>query len=241
MNQSQYNNIIFKIAASDAISNFKLAQAHSLMQISRGELKFDNGAKEALLLEYECYSDRLLKTEKSYIVRNAKNFTAAIKKLTLKYIVDEMNHVQKIIDINPETFSRELADFIRLIHGYSLDIFDKWLEKQIGASIANTFSAFSAILTQHLQHLLISLHEFNNNIVTKEVTPFLSIADFSLININETTKFSMLYKRASFFKNLGIITPFILKNYSCDRFIFDAAQDYLSKFDIKLLPESEYL
>jgi hypothetical protein len=99
------------------------------------------------------------------------------------------------------------------------------------------FVELVSIMGEYLQHFLICMHEFNNNIIVKKTEPFLSIADFcTSMEYAEKCDFPCV-KRAVFFVENGTSSTFILKNYS-SKDVFAQLSEVLAEKNISIIPEN---
>ena len=176
----QRNNIIFRIASADAISKFKEAQAHSFLQLSRKELNFDDAAKEVVLLEYDRFSQLIFKIERICLSASEGTIKNDLIDSILGSFLDELHVIENVLESHPDVFSTSVIDFTKMIHTYSSDMLRRGIHSLMNCSIEHAYSKFVIVISDYLQHLLISMHEFDSNYVKKIKPPFISIADFCI-------------------------------------------------------------
>lgn len=232
----QRNNIIFRIASADAIGKFKQTQAHSFVQLARKELAFYESAKEVVLLEYDRFSQWIFRVEKICLTCGEGYISEPIRQSIIASFNEELRIVESVMETHTEVFSKDVFDFTKLVHTYSAKMVCGRLEKAAEQSADLAYPDMVDHVSTYLQHLLICLHEFNNNIIKKSQQPFVCIADFCLHQNTQQEQCEPALKRAKFFMEHGIENGFVLKNYS----EMDAFRDfysYLADFGIKILPE----
>jgi hypothetical protein len=239
MNKYQRNNIIFRIASADAIGAFKKAQAHSFVQLSRKEINFDESAKEVILLEYDRYSQWIMKVEK-YFLTNSNHHTASVPESLLCTLVDSFNDelklIEDVISKHVDVFSNDVFEFVKMVHTCIKTVMQDKFSTLVSLDICSAVILIIESVSDYLQHLLVSLHEFNNNLITKDQPIFICVTDFSIGSTLEKNDFNECKQSAWFFKNHGLGQSFVFKNYS-SLDVFDTARTYLSKFNINLIPE----
>ena len=231
----QRNNILFRIASSDAIDKFKTGQAHAFVQIARKEIDFDDAARETVLLEYDRLSQWIFRIERICQAAPEGKMAPLLYTSIMESLREELRIVEGIMESHTEIFSPEVAQFVRLIHGYSMGVIYERGHDTLNSHIETSFSKMVQIVAEYLQHLLISLHEFNNNIIRKK-KPFLCAIDFCLSSYENQHRFNSMKQRAQYFTNNGCDKTFVFKNYTTED-IFHELQALLSKDDISLVPE----
>jgi hypothetical protein len=207
------NNILFRIASADAISKFKAAQAHSLIQISRREFEFDNDAREVLLLSYDRMSTWVLRIERAFIAQDGAPITDDFKARIIDDLHELLTSIEDEFKNHAEVFSEAIAAYIKVIHCYSFPVLQAALMASLRDNINVSFQNTLEILTKYLQHLLISLHEFNNNAVLKR-PPFICASEFSATAKDHELRLTPLQRRAEFFRDKYNVKTFIIKNYT---------------------------
>jgi hypothetical protein len=240
MAEYQKNNIIFRIASSDAISKFKSKQADALLQLTRKDLHFLGAPKESVLLEYDMLSHWIYKVERICLVAGHGQATKQMKDALVNSFKDECRSMQGIMESHMDTFDATIIKFTKIIHGYSIGMFVQLCEVQL-ATANNTvaFISICSFISDYLEHFLVSMHELTGNLKSKLKTatrlPALSGTDFcAALEIDTSAEPSLL--RAKFFRDLGCGSMYEFKNYS-SKDLFDFTQDHLAKQDINLFPE----
>ncbi len=231
------NNLVFRIASADAISKFKNAQAQSFLQVSRKELKFDESAKEAVLLEFDRFSHLIFRVERVLASMEPTSISSSLIKVINHMFAEEFGTIESVIASNPAIFRNNIPHYVSMIHGYTLSPYENVLSQSLSNTTPKGFEKFVQDVNNYLQHFMVCMHEFNNNIIVKSEKAFLCITDFC-INISETKLIEEIsLKRAHFFISNGCSKTFILKNYSQKEDIFDTLVSSFSKHDIILLKE----
>jgi hypothetical protein len=233
----QRNNIIFRIASSDAIAKFKSIQAHTLIQVARPDLHFDECTREAVLLEYDRLTQWVLRVERLLLRNHDHYLNEGGVKALIHNLSDELHGTEDIIDEHPEVFSIGVSQYVKLIHGYS---FKQLNEEITGAFRETTERAFSSMcdtLARYAQSFLSSLHEFNNNLIVKQDPPFISICEGDPIQ----EEVSAARQRCAFFLNQGTEREFVLKSYTTDATLIDEVTTALveSGVSVSLDPQQE--
>ena len=232
----QRNNIAFRISSADAISKFKSAQMHAFFQLVRKDIGFNDSAKEAVLLEFDRFSDWIFKAERICVGMNGK-FSEQVLKSFHVSIVDEQVVIESVMQRYSTVFSDTVVRFAKLIHSYSNTILMDRISELNNMDIDAGYVKLVSIIGDYLQHFLVCMHEFNNNMITKKSEAFLSIADFC-ISIKPDNMFDFpCTKRAEFFMENGVGNTYILKNYS-NSDLFQQLKNALSEKDIIIIPEN---
>lgn len=206
------NNINFRIASACAISDFKAAQAHAFLQVCRKEFDFGLSSREVVLLSYDRMSKWLMNLEKDFVMEEGLDLPTITQKATLLSMMSEFESIEQICLDNPYVFTTDILQFLKIIHSYSQPIIFEELGKAMKNNPSRAFVACANLLSEYLQHVLISMHEFNNNVVLKR-DPFICISPFCLPKTS--SKFIALQTRAAYFKSvLHKDCDFLLKNYT---------------------------
>lgn len=222
----QQNNIEFRIASAGAIGKFKTTQAHSFIQVSRREFEFDISSREVVLLSFERFSSWLVKLEKLFLREEEKRKPSkALQDLVLTTFTDELRQIEGTCLENPMVFSNGVVEFLKIIHTYAPVLMKSGLDMAFAENPSRAFAALTDCLSDYLQHVLISMHEFNNNLVLLK-EPFICVAPFCLMQrkTKKNCDLISLRTRAAFFRKKiqGDEVLFILKNY-CEEDMFDEA------------------
>jgi hypothetical protein len=240
MAEYQKNNIIFRIASSDAISKFKAKQAAALLQLTRKDLNFVGAPKESVLLEYDMMSHWLYKVERICLVSGHGATTDKLKNALVQSFMDECRSMQVVMESHVEVFDPTIIKFTNVIHAYTVKMFQSFCETSLkNTNSTNTFVLISNFVSDYLEHFLVSMHELTGNLLSKRFNtdkrPVLSSTDFCLeAEITQLIEPSVL--RATFFKDLGCGSFYEFKNYS-SKDIFSIIQSHLMNADINLFPE----
>lgn len=236
----QRNNILFRIASSDAISKFKSTQAHAFLQLSRSDIAFDVSAKEVVLLEYDRISQWLYRIERILLSSETHQIAKSLKQAIIESFREEMLTTENVIESHRDVFTKEVMEFTRLIHAYAFGSLTEKIEASMDSNtIERAFIDLAALMTDYLQHLLVCMHEYNNNMITQRCTPFLSFSD-SCVKIEPVDKMLVpLVKRANYFKTKMLAKTFTFKDYSSQVFPFDEAHKALAPLGINLVKEQQ--
>lgn len=214
----QENNIEFRIASADAISKFKATQAHSFLQVCRKEFEFDISAREVVLLSYDRFSTWVMKMEKIFLREERRKPSKALHDLVMTTFTEELRQIESVCIENPSIFSQGVVDFLKVIHSYAPVLMKTGIDSAMDGTPARAFSQIAGFVSDYLQHVLISMHEFNNNLVLGK-EPFVCIAPFCLMQrkMNKKCELISLRTRAAFFrKKIDSDAVFTLKNYTED-------------------------
>lgn len=231
----QQNNIIFRIASSDAQSKFKAAQAHSFIQVSRREFEFDDSAREVLLLSYERMSAWILRVERAFLALEHRKVDDAFRDHITNDLDALFKAIEEVMSDHTDVFDSDLAQYVKMVHGYSLPILKNTLARKLTADVCKAYHNMLSVLTMYLQHLLLALHEYNNNVILKRPA-FICIAEFSLLTDDDALKFSSLISRACYFSDKFGISSFVTKNYT-DTEIEDEVVNMLNDLSLKVARE----
>jgi hypothetical protein len=227
--------MIFRIAAADAVSNFKKMQAQSLIQSFRRDINFDESAKEVVLLEYDSIYQWLNQIEIVFLAAKGK-----MTKSMNDIIHDSYNHaliaINVVLDSYPDIFSKSVSEYVKMIHAYCTPAILKQIASCVDLTIDKAYGHIVQTFIDYLQHILLALHEINNNLRT-ENPPFISVSKFVQRNYPEN-RFGPLLKRAEYFKSIGCGETFVLKSYVPFE-VYDDAVEHFKKYStgITLLKE----
>lgn len=235
MPKYQGNNIIFRIASSDAISKFKSVQAHSFLQLTRKELDFNASSREIVLLEYERLSSWIFKMEKVFQTVSDKSVPPLLKKTIVDAFKEEVYMIEHVAAAYPDTFDETVVRFTRLIHKYSFGIILDRMDNAMLQKVDRAFTEVVEIISNYLQHLLVCFHEYNNNIIRKQ-SPFICVADFCMTDLIGDRRFGPINKRLKFFEDQLGNDSFIVKNYSSYPNIFPEVKQSVA-LNVHLVPE----
>lgn len=210
----QRNNIIFRIASSDAISKFKSVQAHAFIQLARSDIGFDVAAREVVLLEYDRLSQWLYRMERILLSVGEGEMHHTLRHAILESFREEMLVIEGVTETHSEVFDTRVSKFAKLIHSYAFSLITEEMSKKMEKTIDKAFGELTDLVSEYLQHLLISMHEYNNNLVTQKDEPFLSYSFYCQKQKNTPYHFTPIIKRAEFFKMHEAGDTFVLKNYA---------------------------
>ena len=185
----QRNNIVFRIASANAISKFKATQAHSFLQLARKELNFNDAAREVVLLEYDRFSHWIFRLERICQSAGEVMMAQGLRDATVDSFDDELRVVENVLHAHPGVFSTEVIRFTKMIHSYALSMINEKFTIDEDTHIDETFAMMVQEVSNYLQHLLIVMHEFDNNIIKRNVPPFISADDFCIEQSKDTERF----------------------------------------------------
>ena len=236
MVQYHKNNLIFRIASSSAISQFKATQAETFIQLARKELNFHEAAKEIVLLEFDRFSHWILSIERIFIAAENKRLSNDLRKDILQSFKDALEETEKIVDDNLDIFTEQVSEYSKLIHEYALPAMLAEFNVALKSSPSKAYEQVVSHISSYLQHLLACMHEFNNNAITKKCQEFLSCSDFCYTLNSHGWGLTPLLSRAHYFTKLNGKNIFILKNYG-NVDIVEQVQQYMADHDIIIVPE----
>lgn len=206
----QKNNILFRIASAASLSKFKSTQSHTLLQLVRKELKFDLAARETVLVEYDHFSQWVGRLEKKFLRYGEGRITLGMLSETIESAREQLSNIQEVMQTNSEVFSGDVIEYAKLIHSYSMPILKKKILSCNGLNVTDSFTNIVDIFILYLQHILIAMHEFNNNMCGSPEVAFVGISDFC-VDQEAGDVASMM--RINFFINAGVAPKFTVKNY----------------------------
>ena len=128
MSVYQRNNIAFRISSADAISKFKAVQMHSFFQLVRKDLGFNDAAKEAVLLEFDRFSDWMFKTERACISMNGKFNDQTVASFYSSFIA-EQSLIESVMERYGDVFSARVIRFTKIIHRYTAKMMAEKIKK----------------------------------------------------------------------------------------------------------------
>jgi hypothetical protein len=238
----QPNNILFRITSAAAISKFKSIQAHSLGQLNRKELDFDTSAREVVLITYDRFSQWIYRVERICLTATSNKYdTPTLIRALIASFIDEQRITQTVIESHGDIFKNGIDAYVRIIHNYTSRIIKHFFESLCDKKIIEIYAEIVDITSMYLQHILVAMHEFNNNCVTNKKQPFVSIADFCLNITKPELKLIPCFERIKFFAKCSKHTEFLLKFYGSDEHTFDEAfeklQEMCKQLNITLVKE----
>lgn len=226
----QRNNILFRIASAAAISKFKSIQAHSFGQLNRRELDFDTSAREVVLLAYDRFSQWIYRVERICLstASSERDAQTLIPSLIASF-VDEQRITQTVIESHPEIFKNQVDVYLRKIHDYTAHIIDDHFEALHRKKIDEIYIGVVDITSKYLQHILVAMHEFNNNCVTNKEPAFVSMADFCIELSTPEARMVPCIERMKFFAQCSQHSQFMFKYYGTDSAGRDASYEELNE------------
>ena len=204
------NNVEFRITSATAISSFKATQAHSFQQITRREFNFSLSTREVVLLSYERFSQLLLQLERDFINEELPRPSQHLIRHVHQSFTEEFDGVLKVTRMYPDIFT-DIPEFLEVINYYTQHIMSNALITAMNAPSPKAFANITELFSDFLQHILISMHEYNNNLVQRK-DPFICVSRFSLMC--NAPRFISLASRAKFFRERLGNESFCLKNYT---------------------------
>lgn len=226
------NNIVFRIASADALSRFKKVQAHSFIQITRKDVEFGRSAREILLLSYDRFSNWLYRMERSFLMSHRGPLSEELKQTAFTTLIDELNTIEEVCERHPQIFDETIRKYIRLIHHYSAASIKNQFSDAFTLDQDKAYARMTDIVSNYLQHLLIAMHEFNNNVLRGK-NPFICISEFS---IQSRVEPPTVVQRAKFFCELLGDLKFEVKNFTEQLDISDCVQ-MLNDAGVSAFPE----
>jgi len=194
-----------------------MAQAHSFLQVCRKEFEFDLACREIVLLSYDKLSVWIQLMEKQFLREDGHPASETLRKHAISSFTDVLRVIEGTCIENPEVFGHQAVEFLKMIHSYAPTLMAEGLTSVLDAPSARAFSRLVDLTSDYLQHVLISMHEYNNNILLHK-SPFICIANFCLLQRmtdGKKCKLISLRTRAAYFrKKLAQDCEFILKNYT---------------------------
>ena len=230
------NNIMLRIAASNAFARFKAQQAASFIQLARKELHFDIPAKELVLLEFDRFSSLCYTLEKMFISVHDRHIPDIVRSNVFDLVYREFTDIERIMDVHADTFTQDVRQFAKVVHEYSFGFLKVSIAHALQKKPEQALEECIDQISAYLQHLLLCMHEFNNNIVRKTQEPFISYtrtcgSDSYLCEIN------ISLKRAEYFRAKTDATKFVFKNYSPSSDVFNELQAKFKEQGFTLVPE----
>lgn len=205
------NNIVFRIASADALSRFKKVQAHSFIQITRKDVEFGRSAREVLLLSYDRLSNWLYRMERSFLMSHRGPLSEELKQTAFTTFIEEFNTIEEVCERHPQVFGDNIREYIRIIHHYSAASIKTQFDAAFELDQDRAYAEMADIVSDYLQHMLVAMHEYNNNLLKKSA-PFICVTDFSIMSLVEP---ATVIRRADFFtKYLGQQAEFTVKNFT---------------------------
>ena len=226
------NNIVFRIVSADALSRFKKVQAHSFIQITRKDVEFGRSAREILLLSYDRFSNWLYRMERTFLMSHRGPVSEDLKQTAFTTLIDELNTIEEVCERHPQIFDETIRKYVRLIHHYSAASMKKQFAEAFTLDQDKAYTKMTDVVSSYLQHLLIAMHEYNNNVLRGKDN-FICVSDFS---IQSQVEPPTVVQRAVFFKELLNTQTFEVKNFTSQLDISDCVK-LLNDACIQAVPE----
>lgn len=236
MTSVDLSSMYFKMAAAEAMAKYKSAQAHTIFQLLRKDLNFDQSARATVMIEFEELEKSLMRAEES-LGRVERRVTTDVLALVALDLCATLDRIHEQLDKYVNEFDRCVSGFVRTIHAYSVIIIKTEIPKLAGTYNTEAFIGVARIARFYMQHLLSAMHEFTNNIANRSKSPFLSVCSFSVKTAESAGEvyWQPCFDRANFFKNNGVKAEFILKDYT-EQDVFDEVQEAVGS-EIHLIRE----
>jgi len=148
---------------------------------------------------------------------------------------EELFVIENVIDSHPEIFCIVIARYVKLIHSYAIGIARDRMNESMKLTTDKAFEQLVMIISDYLEHVLICMHELNNNYIHKK-SPFISLTNYSMW-LGDHDTFEPFTIRAKFFKDLGCGNVYVAKNYSDHDDIFSGAKTFAGRHGIDLVEE----
>lgn len=208
------NNLLFRVASADAISKFKAIQAHSFLQAARKEINLSRPVKEVVLAAYDRFSKWILEAEYNFLDHQENEKLGPKFAIALSnFFIVELDSLEHTIDQHEDVFTDGVAEYVHLVAAYSKTVFAHKIKSIESMLPPEGFQFFVDEISGYLQHLLLSLYEFDNNVIKKKPA-FLNVSCIDCSEVGTEMAFNgPLGIRARYFKNHGGITLFVVKNY----------------------------
>ena len=214
-NPSDYrtNNIIFRIASSKVLENYKSVQGFVLSEVQFGTYKFSRVSKELALLYTDSAFKILLQIEQM-LVRSGKDTidTDAAFKI-IKIMTDQIDYMVGVVGKNKNVFDEDFISIWKDVHLPISKLIERVVENSIGANIITAFQAIGGILTDSIDTVRFELYELDY-LINGGKKPFIAITElcgpvYTYFNI------SLPETRASIYQDrLGVGNKFELRNYT---------------------------
>ena len=176
------NNIHFRMLSSSIIATFKTKQAQDLQQVTRLDVKFAEPCREVLLLEYERVSRLLMALEYVCLKNGSDIVSASVIEDILSRVSRGISTIETVIAEHTDIFA-DIGDFVQFMHSQAVPYVKDSIQANLKDSSADTaFIAIARVLTDYMEHVLLSLHEYNSICYRSVDTPFICISNFDKAN-----------------------------------------------------------
>lgn len=155
-----------------------------------------------------------------------------LKQTAFTTLIDELNTIEEVCERHPQIFDETIRKYIRLIHHYSATSIKNQFTDAFTLDQDKAYARMTDIVSNYLQHLLIAMHEFNNNVLRGK-DAFICISEFS---IQSRVEPPTVVQRAKFFCELLGDLTFEVKNFTEQLDISDCVQ-LLNDAGVKAFPE----
>lgn len=232
------NNLTFRIASAAAIGKFKTSQSHAFLQLNRKEIDFDDAAKEAVLLEYDRFSNWIFRLEKMLLAVSNGDISNSLKTIICDSFSEELKLIENVMESNIDIFPNTVINFTKKIHQYTEKMYINEFLEILDYKSIKAFSEIVDKINDYLQHVLTSMHEFNNNLIKHKNQQFLAVTPFCINNLKKCSSVDPCLDRLNFFIKYGCSNQFLLKNYS-NNDIFDTLNESFSNKGITIIREEQ--
>jgi hypothetical protein len=170
--------------------------------------------------------------ERSFLMSYRGPLTEELKQTAFMTLIDELNTIEEVCERHPQIFDETIRKFVRLIHHYSAASIKNLFEDAFTLDQDKAYAKMTDVVSNYLQHLLIAMHEFNNNVLRAK-DPFICVTEFSIqSNVQPPT----MAQRATFFSELLGVQTFEVKNFTEQLDISDCVK-LLNDAGFKAFPE----
>ncbi len=207
------NNIVFRIASSKVLENYKNVQGFVLSEVQYGQYKFSKVSRELALLYTDSAFKILLQIEQ-YFVRNGKpTMDSEMAYKIIKIMIDQIDYMVGVVKHNKDIFDPNFILIWREIHLPISKLVERVVESSIGDSIDKAFQAIGGILTDSIDTVRFELYELDYMYFNGK-KPFLTITELCSPVMTYLNKNLPEARARVYMEKLGSENRFSLQNYT---------------------------
>jgi len=207
------NNIVFRIASSDALRVFKEVQNFVLTEIEFGSYSFSRVAKEIALLYSDSAFRILYSIEMMFIREGSPVLTREMADSINKILLDQIGYMRAVVEENGDVFDRKFVEIWKEVHLPIVSIIENIVEMNIGEKIEDTFKDICSIFGDSLDTVRFELYELDY-LINDGRKPFLVISDMCVVSFDTVGVLLPTRRAQVYIEKLDLEPEFYVKNYT---------------------------
>jgi hypothetical protein len=207
------NNIVFRIASSKVLENYKGVQGFVLSEVQFGTYEFSKVSKELALLYTDSAFKILLQVEQMFVRAGRVSVSSEMAYKIIKIMVDQIDYMIGVVNENKDVFNPDFINIWKDIHLPISKLVERVVEKSVGEDIVKAFQSIGGILIDSMDTVRFELYELDY-IFNGGKSPFLAITELCGPVMTYLGKDLPSQRAVIYMDRLGVGNRFELKNYS---------------------------